>query len=493
MEKRSKGVPVLKCILFLIAIPLVTWICAIAMVFGSANAVFAFASPLLLALIYFIFRKKLIPAAAVTNGVFAAIVLLALTVLFIAGRGNTDGTVIHTGLSILGLIFPPVFLMGFMDRFRAISALFIVIHVVSGTVLPLLFLKNKTLWKRFLPGLAFAAALIAVCAALYATRPSVRYAGHGFDYMHGYSSTDFTDYMVYSEHSKLASLDHEPAFTIDREEDMAILDGAEACYPLYAAVAKAVYHDIDKIEREYLNSENADLSKNGKIVRFTNTVQAFYALISRDPSERADLLFGARPSEHQLFMAEGAGISVTATPIGREAFVFFTEEDNPVSSLTSDEIRAIYHGDIVNWSEVGGKDEPIVAFQRPADSGSQAMMEVFMGSVSLKEPKSYEYVDSMAGVTQKTAQYANERGALGYSFRYFVEDLNQEKGVKVLAVDGVAPTIENIRNGSYPLTVPLCVISRTDDPNENVQKMIDFMLSPDGQELVEKTGYAGLR
>ena len=54
------------------------------------------------------------------------------------------------------------------------------------------------------------------------------------------------------------------------------------------------------------------------------------------------------------------------------------------------------------------------------------------------------------------------------------------------------PTLETIKDGSYPLTTALCLITRKDDPNPNVQKMIDFMLSPDGQEIVEKTGYAGV-
>ena len=168
------------------------------------------------------------------------------------------------------------------------------------------------------------------------------------------------------------------------------------------------------------------------------------------------------------------------------------EEDNPVDDLTSEQIKAIYHGDITNWKEVGGKDQEISAFQRPKDSGSQTMMEYFMGDVSLKEPKTYETVDSMVGVISHVAQYANEAGAMGYSFRYFLEGLNQEKGVKILSVDGVAPTVENIENGSYPLTVSLCLITRKDDPNPNVQKMIDYILSEDGQSIVRKTGYAGV-
>ncbi|MBQ6077600.1 MAG: PstS family phosphate ABC transporter substrate-binding protein [Clostridia bacterium] len=333
--------------------------------------------------------------------------------------------------------------------------------------------------------------VVLLCGAFslkfYFNRPEVRYAGHGFDYMNGYSSTDFTDYTVYSEHSKLVTLDHKPDFVIENENDMPVMDGAEACYPLYAAVAKAVYRDIDTIES---NARETDAQyTNGKIVSFTNTVKGFSRLLDGE----IDLLFGARPSKDQLASAESEGIALTVTPIGREGFVFFVEEDNPVDNITSDQVRAIYHGEITNWKEVGGKDQKIKAFQRPQNSGSQSMMEYFMGDISLREPDTYEIIGGMLDVIQRVAQYANEDGALGYSFRYFIEGLNQEKGVKLLSIDGVAPTLENIENGSYPLTVALCLITRTDDSKPNVQRMIDFMLSEDGQELVRKTGYAGLR
>ena len=74
-----------------------------------------------------------------------------------------------------------------------------------------------------------------------------KYGGHGFEYMHGYSSSDFTGYHVY-DGEKLHLLDHDASFSISRQEDMPILDGAEACYPVYSAVAKTVYEGIDEIE-----------------------------------------------------------------------------------------------------------------------------------------------------------------------------------------------------------------------------------------------------
>jgi phosphate transport system substrate-binding protein len=96
-------------------------------------------------------------------------------------------------------------------------------------------------------------------------------------------------------------------------------------------------------------------------------------------------------------------------------------------------------------------------------------------------------------VIKKVKQYHNEKGAIGYSFRYFLEGLNQEEGVKILSVDGVYPTVESIEDGSYPILADLVVSKLKDNDKENVDKVIEFMLSDDGQEIIRKTGYGGLK
>lgn len=132
-----------------------------------------------------------------------------------------------------------------------------------------------------------------------------KYGGHGFDYMHGYSSTDLTGYHVY-DGDKLVKLNHEPEFMIENIEEMPILDGAEACYPVYTAIAKTLYKDIDKIEQEIKDLDNRDWTElsqeerdyrvtNGRVVTFTNTKDGYYRLIDG----YVDLFIGARPSSDQ--------------------------------------------------------------------------------------------------------------------------------------------------------------------------------------------------
>ena len=460
---------------------------ALPLFFGGPSWTCLVTVPLLTWLIYFslggrVDRRR----GAQINGISLLLLALCFTVLMVLGKGSVDSTAVGQ-LLWLTLPFCPLWLLLSLMGERLILVLAIFLTYASGYLFCTCRKGERPRWRRqAIPG-AMIVLCAALCTGLYCNRPEVRYGGHGFAYMHGFSSTDFSQYMVYSQPGKLAALDHPAAFQIQDEADMPVMDGAEACYPLYAAAAKAVYQDIAHIESNWADSGERAWT-NGKIVTFTNTVVGFERLIEGN----VDLFFGARPSADQLAYAAEQGVELEITPIGREAFVFFVEEDEPVDGLTQDQLRAIYHGDVTDWSQVGGRAGEIAAFQRPAGSGSQTMMEYFMGEVSLKEPQTYETVGSMEGVIRHVAQYANQRGALGYSFRYFIQGLSQEKGVKLLAVDGVTPDLAHIEDGSYPLTVPLCLVTRKDDPNPNVGKMIDFFLSPDGQTLVRETGYGGL-
>ena len=324
-----------------------------------------------------------------------------------------------------------------------------------------------------------------------------KYGGHGFAYMHGYSSTDFTGYHVY-DGEKLVKLDHEADLLIEDQEEMPVLDGAEACYPLYCAIAKTIYKDIDVIEEEIhsLDIKTIDrkdewidyIYNNGKIVTFTNSVNGYYRLIYGD----VDLFFGARPSANQMEEARNNNDEIVSIPIGKEAFVFFVEADNPIDTLSSQQLKQIYSGEIRNWKQVGGKNQKIIAFQRPEESGSQIMMKYFLGDTTLKDADTIETIDPMSGIIKKVKQYHNEQGAIGYTFRYFLEELNEEDGVKMLAIDGVYPSVETIRDGTYPILVDLVVSKMESNQKENVDKVIDFLLSEDGQEIIEKTGYGPL-
>ncbi|MET3574494.1 phosphate transport system substrate-binding protein [Bhargavaea ullalensis] len=282
---------------------------------------------------------------------------------------------------------------------------------------------------------------------------------------------DLFEYMPF-DGNRTASLDGPASFRIT--EDVPVIDGATALYPVYAAFVQAVYP-----EKEYFPYEGEVMSNR--------TGQAYESLISGE----VDLIFALGPSEAQRERAEAAGRKLVLTPIGREAFVFFVNRDNPVDSLTQAQLRGIYAGELTNWREAGGKRAKIRAYQRPADSGSQTALEDFMGDVPIMDAPTERTADLMSGIIEDVSDYRNFGGAIGYTFRYYSEEMVGNHDIKLLAVDGVKPGVDTVRSGAYPLTRELYAIT-AGTGNPNVAPFIDWILTEEGQALVEKTGYVGI-
>jgi len=90
------------------------------------------------------------------------------------------------------------------------------------------------------------------------------------------------------------------------------------------------------------------------------------------------------------------------------------------------------------------------------------------------------------------ADYRNYSNSIGFSYRFYVTGLSNHEGVKLLAINGITPTTENIQNKTYPLIDEIVIVSRTDNTNPNVTKLAEWFLSPQGQELVKDVGYVPL-
>ena len=187
------------------------------------------------------------------------------------------------------------------------------------------------------------------------------------------------------------------------------------------------------------------------------------------------------------------------TPIGREAFVFFVNSRNPVTELTVEEVRGIYSGEITNWRQVGGKNWPIRPFQRAENSGSQSALQRLMGDVPLLEPETEDRISAMDGIIRQVSSYRNYKNAIGFSFRFYSTEMVSSNDIRLLALNGVAPTRETIRNGSYPISSAFYAITAApagypppQETNSDIAAFLEWMLSPQGQSIVEKTGYVAL-
>lgn len=281
------------------------------------------------------------------------------------------------------------------------------------------------------------------------------------------------EYEPFREGTKAVELSEPSSFKI--ENDLPIIDGATALYPIYAAFAQAVYP-----EGEYPSYDSTVMSNR--------TGDAYMNLING----RADIIFVLGPSKSQLQMAERHGVELNLTPIGKEAFVFFVNAKNPVDGLTTKQIRDIYAGKTTNWEAVGGPNNEIRAFQRPEDSGSQTALQTFMGETPIMEAPISNTPSLMGGIIEEVASYKNYKGAIGYTFRFYSTEMVANDQIKLLSVDGVEPTKETIRSGEYPIVQQFYAVTAGSD-NPHIQDFIDWILLPQGQEIIEKTGYVPIK
>lgn len=287
--------------------------------------------------------------------------------------------------------------------------------------------------------------------------------------MHNDAEIALYTYQPFEKDSEIARL--KEASTLHFENDLPRIDGATALYPLYAAFVEATYPKA-----------NYDVERS--CVQGGKTPKAYERLINGD----VDIIFCAAPSKEQIADAASKGKTFDMTPIGREAFVFFVNKKNPVRNITITELQDIYSGKITNWKDVGGKYQSIRPFQRPKGSGSQTALIRMMKDIPLMEPLKDNVATGMGGIIEKTADYKNFSNAIGYSFRLYASEMVNNNQIEFLKVNGVYPNRESIENDTYPFTSDFYAIT-TDTQNKNVKRLIEWILSPQGKYLIEKTGY----
>ena len=219
---------------------------------------------------------------------------------------------------------------------------------------------------------------------------------------------------------------------------------------------------------------------------YTNTDPAYTKLINGE----TDLIIVTEPSSDELNRAKTAGVELEVTPVVNEGFVFYTNVKNPVNGLSLKEIQDIYMDKITNWNQVGGDDAKIIAYQRPENSGSQTgMLSLVMKDKKIKEPKREEYIESMAGIIDAVANYDNSKDSLGYSYYYYATTMYGNENIKFLAVDGVSPNHDTIKDESYPLITAYYIVTLKDTKNTAVSKVKKAMLESKGQEIARNAGY----
>ncbi|CAB1057703.1 Phosphate ABC transporter, periplasmic phosphate-binding protein PstS (TC 3.A.1.7.1) [Olavius sp. associated proteobacterium Delta 1] len=198
----------------------------------------------------------------------------------------------------------------------------------------------------------------------------------------------------------------------------------------------------------------------------------------------ADIGGACRPAKPELSDMEKG---VRMTHVGWDAVVAMVHPDNPVDNLTREQLFKIMKGEIRNWSEVGGTNDPIAVVVRRGrinGVGYMARRMLFNDSKASFYRRAIN-LKSSAPVEQKVEKRKDAIGLSGVSSA-------RRRKVKLVALDGVAPTKANVASGSYPFFRPLYLVTKG-EPRGEVKSFLDWLLSPEGQQLVSEQHTVNLK
>jgi phosphate transport system substrate-binding protein len=164
-------------------------------------------------------------------------------------------------------------------------------------------------------------------------------------------------------------------------------------------------------------------------------------------------------------------------PVAVDGLVIIVHPENPVSSLTLAEVQAVFNGRITNWASLGGPDQPIVLLSREPGAGTRSLLNQRVLAEQRLDINA-ELVSSNEGLLTAVATTPH---AIGYSMM----GNSSLADVKLLAIDDILPTRNEVGSQRYPLTVPLYFLHHSpDEPEDELRHFLAWLQSPDGQQRI---------
>ncbi len=202
--------------------------------------------------------------------------------------------------------------------------------------------------------------------------------------------------------------------------------------------------------------------ENNNGVTFTYNPTGSGSGITAVAEGRCDIGLSSR-----LLKDEEVAQGLTETKLALDGIAVVVNPENPVADLTLEQIAQIYTGEITNWSEVGGND----GFESITGTGEAC-----------------QYRQELTSTGDVITTVAQNPDAIGYASLASVED-----SVKALSVDGVQPSEDTVKDGSYAIQRPFVLVTRTDEPLSDVaQAFFDFATSADAREIISGAGVVAL-
>ena len=273
------------------------------------------------------------------------------------------------------------------------------------------------------------------------------------------------------------------------------VDGSTSAHVLNTMVACKMlgvsYTWMTLVTEWFLQSRYQDIPEQyrdffGNRVKNSQTHGAFMNLIDGN----ADIILTHRTiSPDEKIHADIKGVTLIETPITLDAFVFVVNKKNSIKSLTINEIQKIYTEEITNWSQVGGKNESIKVFTRPRNSGSEEIFRTLV--MDGIEPADFPEasIGSMAWVF---GEVINDENSICYSFNTY-KDLQARvpcNEVPIIAINGICPDENTVKNSIYPLVSKVHVAIRSDlDRNSMAYKLYEWLQSEYAKYTFTECGF----
>ena len=209
--------------------------------------------------------------------------------------------------------------------------------------------------------------------------------------------------------------------------------------------------------------------------------------------KKADIALLAAPTEEEETYLKEKGVEVEMKLYGGDGLVFIGNSACGVTDLTLDEVRAIFRGEITNWSELGGADHAIHVLYRDDQSGSQRLFEkmVFKGEDAPDyEALGFKRLDEMSTLVSACL---DDPYAIGYSIMTYLNDVYSNEALLAFSLNGYSATPENVRTGDYPLGTKGYVVIRSDEPEDSpARRLYNWFGSPLSDTFLSSCGITPL-
>ena len=170
-------------------------------------------------------------------------------------------------------------------------------------------------------------------------------------------------------------------------------------------------------------------------------------------------------------------------PVAWDALVAFVHKDNPVDNITFKQLHHVYMGKITNWKQLGGKNAPIELYVRRGKMSGvgRTLRELVFANYDQNFNKATYVVKSSGPVEKGVVKNINGFGVSGISSA-------KKRNLKLLKLDGKAPTYENIKTGAYALYRPLYLVIKRGNKTPLVRDFIKYAVSREGQAIIRSQG-----